>query len=521
VARALEELQTGVRIGLADPEGDLMRSYRPRGREAGDRGAERLGVDSHAVSVARNRYNNLVRYIAARRAQVLAALLCLMPVVLWALAAPLGDRFADATAALRNVSVVCGLIGASAFAINMIMGARLKPVDRLFRGLDKMYVFHRAIGKASFFLLLAHGLLMLASVATVSVDAVTDMLLPGTAGWTVPLGAIALAGLTIIMFLTLYARLNHEEFIWAHRLMGVVFIIGALHVFRTPGTKAASVALTWYLGALMGAGVIAWLYRSVLGEDLVPRYDYRVTAVNRLDDTVTELVMAPVDQKLDYIPGQFAFLEVESESMREAFHPVDVVQRGESTEVTVHTGAVARQAHPFSITSGPQSPDLRVAIKAVGDFTTAVRNIQEDDAVRIEGAYGSFSHTKIHNHRQVWIAGGIGITPFLSMAESLGDGNYEVDLYYALDEGDQREFLQRLEALAKTTEHLEVIPWFTRGTKGFLKAENIERGSGGLTGKDFLICGPPRMIRALVEQLQNKGVPSARIHHEAFALAGK
>jgi predicted ferric reductase len=521
VPRLLEQLEPGVRVGLADPEGELVRGEGTACREAGYRGTDRPGVESHPGSVARNRYNRLVRYLAARRAQVLAVILCLVPVALWALAAPPAERFADATTALRSISVVCGLAGASAFAVNMIMGARLKAVDRLFHGLDKMYVFHRTAGKASFLLLLAHGLLMLASVATVSVGGMTDMLVPGTAGWTVPLGALALVGLTIVMFLTLYARLNHEEFVWAHRLMGVVFIVGALHVFKTPGTKAASVALTFYLAALMGAGVIAWLYRSVLGEDLVPRYDYRISAVNRLDDTVTELVMSPLDQRLNFIPGQFAFLEIESESMRESFHPVDVVQRGETTEVTVKTGAVARQAHPFSITSGVEARDLRVAIKAVGDFTNAVRAIDEGDSARIEGAYGSFSHTKINNHRQVWIAGGIGITPFLSMAESLGDESYEVDLYYALDEGDQREFLRRLEGLATTAPHLEVIPWFTRGTQGFLKADDIERRSGGLTGKDFLICGPPRMVRSLAEQLQNKGVPASRIHHEAFALAGK
>jgi predicted ferric reductase len=456
-----------------------------------------------------------------RRAEALTFGLCLVPVLLWAVALPLGDRFADGAITLRSISIVCGLIGASAFSVNMIMGARLRSVDQLFHGLDKMYAFHRSMGKASFFFLLAHGLLMLASVAMVSVDAAVDMLLPSTAGWTVPLGAIALVGLAILIFLTLYARVNHEEFIWIHRLMGIVFIIGALHVFKTPGTKAASLALTVYLGALMGAGILAWLYRSVLSEGLVPRYDYRVRSVNRLDDSVTELVLTPLDQRLSFEPGQFVFLQVDSEAMRRNFHPVDVVQRGELSEVTMHTGSGQKQAHPFSVTSSPTDGELRVAIKAVGDFTNAVRDIEEGDGVRVEGAYGGFSHTNVRNHRQVWIAGGIGITPFLSMAESLGTGSYEVDLYYALDERDQREFMRRLENLAVDTPGLIVFPWITRGTHGFLKAEDIERHSGGLTGKDFLICGPPRMVKAMVEQLTNHGVPPARIHREAFALAGK
>ena len=462
-----------------------------------------------------------MQFVKRRRAEIIAVALCGVPLVLWAAAGSIADRFGDGASTMWSVSIVCGLVGASAFAVNMILGARLKFVDTLFHGLDRMYGFHRSVGKASFFLLVSHGLLMIASVATVSADAVVDMLLPGKAGWTVTLGAIALVGLTVLILITLYARVNHEEFLWFHRLMGVVFLIGALHAFKTTGTKATSQVLTYYLGALMGAGVLAWLYRSVLGEDLVPRYDYRVSAVNRLDDSVTELVMTPVDQRLSFVPGQFAFLQVESESMRRSFHPVDVVQRGEVAEVTLHTGAAARQAHPFSITSAPEESELRVAIKAVGDFTHAVREVEKGDQVRIEGAYGGFSHTNVRNHSQVWIAGGIGITPFLSMAASLGSGNYEIDLYYALDDKDQRDFLTRLEAIAADNPHLEVIPWFTRGTMNFLKAEDIERRSGGLTGKDFLICGPPPMVRAMVTQLGAKGVPAARIHHEAFALAGK
>jgi predicted ferric reductase len=442
----------------------------------------------------------------------------LVPVVLWFAAAPLDTRFVDTQTTLVSIAVVCALAGATSFAMNLVLGSRLKFVDGLFGGLDRMYRAHRINGRVAFLLILTHGLLILASRATTDTDAALGIL-TGREGWTVTFGLIALIAMAVSIYLTLYVRLNHELFVYVQRSFGVIFLLATLHIFRTPGTKALSPALTYFMFAVAGAGILAWLYRSMLGDALVRRLEYRVSKVNRLDQSVTELTLTPEDKPLNFTPGQFAFITLYSKEMDKFFHPFDVVYEGGDAVFTVRSGAVRRQAHPFSITSSPDDRDLKVAVKALGDFTSALRNVEHGAFATVEGPFGAFCHVKIPNPRQIWIAGGIGITPFLSMARSMTGSEFEVDFFYAMETGDDGYFLDELFELADKNPRMKVIP-VRRDKLGFMTADDVEGVTKDLKAKDILICGPPPMIDGLTAQLVAKGVPKNQIHFEKFGFAG-
>ena len=441
-------------------------------------------------------------------------LVCVVPVVLWERATAATPRFEDTQTTLRSVAVICGLVGITAFASNLILGGRIAIIEPFFGGLDRMYRIHHRIGLVAYNFLLAHGALMVASAATVSWDAVVQLISPSS-GWTVTLGVIALAGLLVVMLLTLYARINHEVFLWVHRFFGLVFLIGAVHAFRTPGVKALSPALTVYLGAFALAGLLAYAYRSVFGELFVKRRHYRVTNINRFGGEVAEITLSPSDGSLPFTPGQFVFLTFESRSMSQWFRPFSRRPSGPSEIVSLRTGAVRKQFHPFSITSSPDSRELQVAIKASGDYTAALEHLEVGDRARIEGPYGSFSYRNASSRRQLWIAGGIGVTPFLSMARSLPEG-YTVDFYYAVKSRPQGYFIDAFEELARTHPGLKVIP-FPEDESGFLTAEEIERRSG-LEDAAILMCGPAPMTSALERQLRQRGVRRSRIHYEEFGF---
>jgi predicted ferric reductase len=452
------------------------------------------------------------------RGPAVLASVILVPVVLWFAAAPLDTRFVDTQTTLVSIAVVCALAGATSFAMNLVLGSRLKFVDGLFGGLDRMYRAHRINGRVAFLLILTHGLLILASRATTDTDAALGIL-TGREGWTVTFGLIALIAMAVSIYLTLYVRLNHELFVYVQRSFGVIFLLATLHIFRTPGTKALSPALTYFMFAVAGAGILAWLYRSMLGDALVRRLEYRVSKVNRLDQSVTELTLTPEDKPLNFTPGQFAFITLYSKEMDKFFHPFDVVYEGGDAVFTVRSGAVRRQAHPFSITSSPDDRDLKVAVKALGDFTSALRNVEHGAFATVEGPFGAFCHVKIPNPRQIWIAGGIGITPFLSMARSMTGSEFEVDFFYAMETGDDGYFLDELFELADKNPRMKVIP-VRRDKLGFMTADDVEGVTKDLKAKDILICGPPPMIDGLTAQLVAKGVPKNQIHFEKFGFAG-
>ncbi|MDF2752375.1 MAG: hypothetical protein K0S82_758 [Gaiellaceae bacterium] len=456
------------------------------------------------------------RSFASIRGPLVLGVLCVIPVVLWLRSAPLDTRFGSQYESLTSLAVALALGGTSAFALNLVLGARLRIVEALFGGLDRMYSIHRANGQVAFLLLLGHVTLILASRATISADTALDLLGPG-AGWTVFTGVLAFSGMTVAILMTLFARLGHEVFVYVQRSFGFVFLLASYHVFTTDGAKTDSRALTWYLAALATLGIAAFAYRSLLGNVLVRRRPYRVKAVNRLDDSVTEIVMEPVGQPLAHAAGQFLFVNFRSLALADALHPLELSLRRQV--FAVRPGEVANQFHPFSITSAPSEASLRITVKAVGDYTRALRELEPGAEAVVEGPYGSFSHDGAGGARQIWLAGGIGVTPFLSMARSLDtEGGPTIDFYYCVEHEDEAHFLDELQAVAARRADFRVVV-VPRDRDGFLTAERLQKELGDLAAAHALICGPPAMITSLTSQLVERGMPPDHVHAEEFGFA--
>jgi predicted ferric reductase len=143
--------------------------------------------------------------------------------------------------------------------------------------------------------------------------------------------------------------------------------------------------------------------------------------------------MEPAGERLRYRPGQFIYVTFYSNAFSARFHPVAVRNEGPSAVITLRPEDARDQFHPFSLTSAPHERALRVTVKAVGTFTAALPSLDRGATARVEGPYGAFSYLNPANRQQIWIAGGIGITPFLSMARSLEVfSGHDIDLYYGV-----------------------------------------------------------------------------------------
>ena len=453
------------------------------------------------------------------RGPIALAVLAVLPLVLWATARPLDTRFTDAATTLTSIGVCLALVGTCAFALNLVLGARLGAIDAFFGGLDKMFRVHQINGRVAFLLLLGHALFIVASRATVSASSALQLFTP-SAGLTVFLGVLALAAMAVAIGLTLYVRLNHEVFVYVQRAFGFVFLFAALHVFRTPGTKAFSPALTYYLAGLSAIGLAAFAYRSLFDNVLVKRHDYRVADVRPLDENVMEIVMTPTEKPLSFKPGQFLFVTFYSDAVAKELHPFSIESEGQSAIVTLRPGEIHEQFHPFSITSTPKERALRVVFKEVGDYTHAMRSLEKGAWARVEGPYGTFSYLNVRNRRQVWIAGGIGITPFLSMARNLDDSSYEIDFYYSMRSIRNAYLLAEFLQIATRLSTFQVIP-YPEDEVGFLTADAIEQRTPDLTERDIMICGPPPMIDSLRSQLYAMGIRPKHVHYEKFGFAPK
>lgn len=274
--------------------------------------------------------------------------------------------------------------------------------------------------------------------------------------------------------------------------MGVSFILAFVHIYLIPSDISRNMFLRYYILFWAILAIVSYLYRVVLNEFLVKKYQYIVEQIQPLTQNIIEIILKPVSQKIIYQPGQFAFFSFEQPKFTEQ--------------------------HPFSFTSNPGENNISIAVKALGDYSQNMQNINVGTICQIEGPHGRFSYKYFPKKDQVWIAGGIGVTPFISMARSLpSDFSQHIDLYYSLKNEQENVFIESLAGLSKNNSHLK-FTYIYSDQVGHLTAEAIMNKTEDIIKKEIFICGPKPMMKSLKEQFITKGVDRDQIHTEEFAL---
>ena len=184
-------------------------------------------------------------------------------------------------------------------------------------------------------------------------------------------------------------------------------------------------------------------------------------------------------------------------------------------------------AHPFSFSSSAAATDGRVAmsIRNLGDFTSAIDEVPVGQRVYLDGPYGAFT---IGNpaDMHVLIAGGVGITPMMSMIRTLADQGDKrpVILLYGSKDWDSITFREELEALKArldlTVVHvLENPPAGWTGERGFINAEVFKRHlPPPYADHEYFICGPGVMMDAIEKALGELSVPMSKYHSERYSF---
>lgn len=420
---------------------------------------------------------------------LLVWILSLIPVVLWLYAPTPLPRFSNPTITLSNIGQILGLVGFSLFGVNLLLSARLRWMEKLFHGLNNVYRRHGQIGQTALVMMLFHPLFLLAKYTGGSWRAAALFLLPSS-NWPQNFGWLALTSMIILIVLTLYLRPKYNIWKWTHKFLGGAFFLASLHVFLIPSDTTVYPPLKIYLLSLATIGLLAFTYRTLFGRWLVKRYRYTVTQVTRLNTQVTQITLQPQGAPLRFIAGQFVFISFAADT-------------------------ISGETHPFSISSSPTDAQLTVTIKNLGDYTDHVARLPVGARATVEGPFGSFSYQTASNQNQIWIAGGIGITPFISMARSLpATGGYHIDLYYCTKNQSEAVYLAELQQLSPT---ITTIPVYS-DEQVRLTADLVKQNSGALDGKDIFICAPPTMIQALKQQFMAQGVKQRLIYSEEFDL---
>lgn len=398
-------------------------------------------------------------------------------------------------------SVALGFIGLAMMAMQFALTARINRIEASY-GIDLILQFHRYTSIVAFFLILAHPLILFID------DPETLQLLNFfQAPWRARMAVLATLALVLIIVTSIWRkRLNipYEPWRIAHGILAVTALAFGL---------GHALGVSNYLG-LFWKGVIwtgialaaLWLliYVRLIKPWFMVKKPYLVEAVIPQRGNVWNLVLRPRGHEgMHFQPGQFAWLTLEISPFR-------------------------MREHPFSFASSAEHPQrIEFGIKAVGDFTNTIKDVLPGTKAFLDGPYGVFT-TDLYEDTAgfVFIAGGIGITPIVSMIFTLAQRKDErpLLLIYASKSWEDVTYREEIETL-KDKLDLTVIhvlrepPQDWSGETGYVDKELLQRYIPKRPAtRNYFICAAPKMMDQVEAALHDLGVPVTNVHMEHYNL---
>ncbi|NMG75271.1 ferredoxin reductase family protein [Aromatoleum diolicum] len=431
---------------------------------------------------------------------ILVSFLSLVTAV-WVLTLPPDSAAGALPWALRQEALyLTGLWAFSFMSLAILLATRPAWLERPLGGMDRVYRLHRWAG------ILAIGAAALHWLVEMSDDLIKAFFgregrlpkeheggfLEVMRDLAEELGEWAIYALLAMLVLALWKRFPYRLWRPIHHVMPVLYAMLAIHAaFLAPLAYWTSTAGA-LLALLIGSGMFAAV-RSLSGRVGRTRQVNGVIEVVRQPvPDITEVVCRLDAGWRGHQPGQFAFA---------TFDRIE-------------------GAHPFTIASANRG-DRRISfqIKALGDYTRGLgARLQPGQPVRVEGPYGCFDFRRARKGGQIWIAGGIGVTPFLAWLESLQSSPQDApdtDFYYCTRHRDKDPFVPRLEVLCAS---LPTIRLHIRSSDrdSQLTAQALH-GRHGDAPTEIWFCGPRPFADTLRNGLRKLGA-HMRFHQEAFEL---
>ena len=403
-----------------------------------------------------------------------------------------------------------GIIAMSAMSLCMILATRPAWIENRLHGLDKMYRLHKWLGITALCVAILHWWWAQGSKWMVGwgwiergaktpkppTDSALELWLRGQRHFAESLGEWAFYAAAVLLILALLKKFPYKLFAKTHLLLAAGYLVLAFHTLVLVQYRYWTTPLGIIMLALIAYGV-----RSAVTVLL-----RRVGSTRKSDGKIVELQTFPemkllattitVPQWRGHKAGQFAFLRTSENE----------------------------PPHPFTIASGwdAQRGTVRFVTKALGDYTAAMAKLLKvGQKVTVEGPYGRFTFDGACR-RQIWIGGGIGITPFIAGLEEMAQRRKEtsdvpqVDLFFSTGEYDA-DLVDRLTALAQSAgAKLHV---FYNKRDGYLTGDKIRETADGWQNAHLWFCGPVGFGAALRKDFAAHGISGDDVfHQELFAM---
>ncbi|TVP91080.1 MAG: hypothetical protein EA348_04715 [Pseudomonadaceae bacterium] len=399
-----------------------------------------------------------------------------------------------------ELGAMLGLLGLGVLAMQLVISGR-HPWFAGGVGQDNLLQFHRQTGIFAWLLVLAHPLTLLIAEPTFA-----DYLHPGDE----LLRALTLSGVlvatTLLVVTSLWRVTLKLQYEWWRALHGVLslFVVSAglghaLMVSHYTAGWPIKIALT----LAVGAALLLLVDSRLLRPWRLKGKPWTVMEADAIDGDATRLVLeADKHPGISFAPGQFAW-------------------------ITIGDTPFSLQQHPFSIHSDAHNPArLEFTAKHAGDFTRSLSEVKAGSKAWVEGPYGVFTTDPASERDAFIVAGGVGITPIISMLRSCAveKSTKQFLLLYANTDQASILFHDELERLSaqidlKVVHILEEAPEGWNGEEGMIDGKLLDKYLKGVSDNtDYYVCGPPPLMDAVETALRQRQVPIEQINSERFNL---
>ncbi|MDF2882355.1 MAG: putative ferric reductase [Clostridiaceae bacterium] len=374
----------------------------------------------------------------------------------------------------------------AAFAMINFISTRHRLLDYLFDGLDKSYIYHKYLSISALLLVVIHNI-------TIGMARRIEF----REGIRIPRDPYAMYGsfslylfVVLISIAILAKKLNYERWKSIHKFMPIPYAMGIYHYYGSANYAVFSVsAYAMWMDFLNILGVASAVYSIFLYEKTAFKYHFKIKNLQVVADDTLEITGSALGKSMKFKPGQFAFIKT----------------AGKDNKLP---------SHPFTISEAPKHGEIQFTIKALGDDTRAIFNtLKIGDEFAAAGPHGKFNY-ETGTKNQIWIAGGIGVTPFRSFLQSVISKDYNIDFFYSYKNEKEAAYVDELKELAND-ENFKLHLINTK-EQGRLTVNEICKYAKFEDTTDVYFCGPRPMRESLRKQFESSSLKVGQFHFEHF-----
>ncbi|MEW8509183.1 MAG: ferredoxin reductase family protein [Candidatus Thiodiazotropha sp.] len=424
--------------------------------------------------------------------------------LLWWMSDPLFWQSSDTRLLQMSLLNYSGVLAIGLIALSLITASRYQKVDQYYGGLDKSYRLHKWLGISALVASVVHWSLYKLPQWTlgwteygpISIENNENFLIfffQSQHGAALEVGDVVFKLFVIFVALALVKIFPYHLFYKTHRRLSIIYLLLVFHSVVLLDFSYWDEIIAPVIVLLMALAIptaFISFFRRIGNNRKVSGL---IEELNVLEESNSLRVVVAFEQEWPgHKEGQFAFVTFDKKE----------------------------GAHPFTIASPwKNNGKIFFLIKELGDYTKKLKDtLRKGDSVVVEGPYGQFDFQG-DKQRQIWIAAGIGIAPFMARLKSLAsaeaENGHSVDLFYTFNEPDETLIEKLTGSAEKSGVNLHLIHPKTDGRLDF---EGVRKQVPNWADADYWFCGPTSFGNSLKSDAVNNGVSAENFHQELFDM---